>query len=41
MTIKHTLIPLLAAGVLSTFFLAGCGKESAAGKDKVRVGYLA
>ena len=41
MDIKHTLIPLLAAGILSTFFLAGCGKESSAGKDKVRVGYLA
>ena len=41
MDIKHTLIPLLAAGILSTFFLAGCGKESSAGRDKVRVGYLA
>jgi NitT/TauT family transport system substrate-binding protein len=41
MDIKHTLIPLLAAGVLSTFLFAGCGKESAAPRDKVRVGYLA
>ena len=34
MDIKHTLIPLLAAGVFSAFLLAGCGRENAAGKDK-------
>jgi len=38
MTIRHTLIPLLAAGVLSTSFLAGCGKQDAAA-PVLRVGY--
>ena len=41
MDIKHTFLPLLAAGVLSAAFLTGCGKESGTPKDKVRVGYLA
>jgi len=41
MDIKYSIIPLLAAGVLAAATFTGCGKESAAGKDKVRVGYLA
>ena len=39
MTIRHTFIPLFAAGLLSALAFSGCGKGG--GKDKVRVGYLA